>query len=901
MRTARCHVRDLWECWKGHVSYHRQVRELRRLSNHKRRQLWSEQLERAEAALDRNDSHAFYKVVKQLAPRQPRERVQLRDDHGAVLSVEAEQDAMLQHWTKVFDHRSIPVQGWVLSEALDVSWDEACQAMRKLSARKAVAPGCAPGAAWKYAPDEVVDCLQAYMQDVWSQGVIDLDPRLARAWLHFLTKAGRLCRKPGDLRPIALQPSAGKVLSIVLCARLQPHVDALAQAWPQFAYLQRRGTSEAITRVVAHCSAIRAQLKEQQRDIHARHAGVQVKPFVGGAQLSIDMSQAFNLIPRAEMWRALIWARVPEPLVQAIMQLHECSSYQLGRPGDEDTVPLLKLQRGARQWLERHQQDHPFPCYAVAAVCARAQCVLAELSTLQPRRHRSSGQPAQEGSQAPDGTQASHAAATLVELPSMQSVYECQECGQTFPTLHLLKTHEGKRHKLLAPVRHFDATDRASYSKEGLPICRFCDAKFTKWGSLQRHLKRNGCPALRRQADRSDDAPSVAAALPSVPSVPSAALCGVQDSSEPQPVLNAGAQPKTSIWHSMPQIETESPDQPVIQWANVLALPAPRRWTDLVAASSGLDRALARVQFVERAEAAQASAQASVLFGHLLPAASKLAEIADMDADLRNAKRPREIAKPKAPGPRKGNPQGGKGRGRGHRQWGRGGGQGRTSLEELVRLMAQVLLRQGDQLQRLSLDTGFFLILQTPPQPGSITNTMFRVTSAWKKMMKETPEKLDRPLRQNMIECLFLELAARAQLVRKPEAKAEAQQLGIINDKGDWNYRIWNATSQQLEVDQKRMPLKADTFLEQIDKATAIVRRPDVITRFQAIAPLSETTENASIPFLLDLSLREQELHNIMLEWCELAVFELLAGRLRRARLKRPAQLEKLQELLNAL
>ncbi|CAE7528703.1 Pol [Symbiodinium sp. CCMP2592] len=281
--------------------------------------------------------------------RTARERVQLRDDHGAVLSVEAEQDAMLQHWTKVFDHRSIPVQDWVLSEALDVSWDEACQAMRKLSARKAVAPGCAPGAAWKYAPDEVVDCLQAYMQDVWSQGVIDLDPRLARAWLHFLTKAGRLCRKPGDLRPIALQPSAGKVLSVVLCARLQPHVDALAQAWPQFAYLQRRGTSEAITRVVAHCSAIRAQLKEQQWDIHARHAGVQVKPFVGGAQLSIDMSQAFNLIPRAEMWRALIWARVPEPLVQAIMQLHECSSYQLGRPGDEDTVAHIAVTRGVKQ------------------------------------------------------------------------------------------------------------------------------------------------------------------------------------------------------------------------------------------------------------------------------------------------------------------------------------------------------------------------------------------------------------------------------------------------------------------------------------------------------------------------------------------------------------------------
>ena len=46
-------------------------------------------------------------------------------------------------------------------------------------------------------------------------------------------------------------------------------------------------------------------------------------------------------------------------------------------------------------------------------------------------------------------------------------------------------------------------------------------------------------------------------------------------------------------------------------------------------------------------------------------------------------------------------------------------GIGRFFTEELVRLVAQMLLRQGDHLLRLSLDTGFFLVLQTPPQPGA--------------------------------------------------------------------------------------------------------------------------------------------------------------------------------------
>ena len=62
-------------------------------------------------------------------------------------------------------------------------------------------------------------------------------------------------------------------------------VDVLAQAWPQFAYLQRRGTAEAIARIATHCQRVRSQLQDQKLYVHA---GARVRPLAGGAQLSID-------------------------------------------------------------------------------------------------------------------------------------------------------------------------------------------------------------------------------------------------------------------------------------------------------------------------------------------------------------------------------------------------------------------------------------------------------------------------------------------------------------------------------------------------------------------------------------------------------------------------------------
>ena len=217
-----------------------------------------------------------------MAPRGEQGRVQLRSSTGDVLTAADELEVMHKHWKGVFDLRSLAEQEWELLDGLDIQLEEVRAAVRALSLWKATMPGTAPSAAWKCGGDQLVIKLHAYLQHRWGPGILAHDAHLTQSWLHFLRKPGRTLRGPSDLRPIALQPGACKIFSSVMKCRLQPFVEALALRYPQFAYVPGRGTLEAISLVADHCDRVRAAVRAQRMDLHAKHAGVQQAPCSGG-------------------------------------------------------------------------------------------------------------------------------------------------------------------------------------------------------------------------------------------------------------------------------------------------------------------------------------------------------------------------------------------------------------------------------------------------------------------------------------------------------------------------------------------------------------------------------------------------------------------------------------------
>ena len=338
-------VHGVLAVWKKWAQFQKLRKQLRKASAEKRRQRWDTQLQEAEQALDKGDAHAFYSAIKRMAPRVERGRVQLRSKTGDVLTVEE----VYLRWRKVFDVRSLPAQDWFLLRPMDIGLDEVHAAIQALAARRASMPGTVPGVAWKFGGPSIAELMWGILQREWGAGKLQHDSFLTRSWLHFLEKPGRTLRDPSDLRPIALQPVASKVFSALIRNKLKPYLDQIILRYPQYAYVEGRGTAEAISRVAQHCSRVRNVVRGQKQDLRSKFAGIKKAACSGGCQLSIDLSRAFDSVPRSALLRAMEWASIPADLCALVISWHEASTYILGDRSDAARWREIHVTRGVKQ------------------------------------------------------------------------------------------------------------------------------------------------------------------------------------------------------------------------------------------------------------------------------------------------------------------------------------------------------------------------------------------------------------------------------------------------------------------------------------------------------------------------------------------------------------------------
>ena len=72
-----------------------------------------------------------------------------------------------------------------------------------------------------------------------------------------------------------------------------------------------------------------------------------------------------------------------------------------------------------------------------------------------------------------------------------QECWACPECDDTFPTAAALKIHAQRTHGRRDEPRPI--FDKARHAIGGLPTCRFCCKKFSRWQTLQHHIDTMAC------------------------------------------------------------------------------------------------------------------------------------------------------------------------------------------------------------------------------------------------------------------------------------------------------------------------------------------------------------------------------------------------------------------------
>lgn len=296
-------------------------------------------LDSAEAAARQNDMSQLYHTINRLTPKAKPEKLQLRSDTGQLLGPTESFQMLCQYVSGTWHGTPLepccaPAPGVPFSES------DLVQAVRRMKGMKSMAPHKSPGFSLNSTAQVIASHLMPLLQKWWNMTPPHIPQEWRDGWLFLLPKPSKKPDKPNNLRPPALQEGLGKaVLSIVSMQARQQAMPKIAP-FPQFAYMQGRGCEDAIARAVQHCNQVISMKKRFVVDMSPPKV-------YGGVTLSIDLKQAFDTVPRAELFSGLENLGVHSPQCTLLRAWHEGTCYHITHKFQTASIPVsLGIRQG---------------------------------------------------------------------------------------------------------------------------------------------------------------------------------------------------------------------------------------------------------------------------------------------------------------------------------------------------------------------------------------------------------------------------------------------------------------------------------------------------------------------------------------------------------------------------
>ena len=350
-RTLRLRGRSVglvayaFEAFRRHAAFNRCQKALRQRGRERRKAVIHEVLQAAEDAAKVGDMHALYQHVRRLAPKAPRERIQIRGPDNSILDPRQEFEAILKYFTKLYSQGPANAAVYHLSHDYNITDDEILYSLKQQTAGKAVPKDKVPPDVWKRCATILLPYVQMLFRQHLRAGAIALPTDWRDGWLHLLPKPNKPTKIPANLRPIALQCPLGKCLARIIKTRILTNLLPRLDDVPQYAYLPGRSTYNAISRIAQHCRNARTQLAGLRREVHDRRAGRACVQAEGAALLSIDMSKAFDQVSHEYLAASMRHLGIDEDTIHLTLALHQ-SSYHILHHNHEGHIMLCN---GIRQ------------------------------------------------------------------------------------------------------------------------------------------------------------------------------------------------------------------------------------------------------------------------------------------------------------------------------------------------------------------------------------------------------------------------------------------------------------------------------------------------------------------------------------------------------------------------
>ena len=288
----------------------------------------------------------LYQVSSKLRPKSSRRTIHFRDASGHLMSPTQELQALQEYFTELYQSASVAFADWRLVEPMNITNEEVSNALAQVSGRKALPPGQAPASLWKATAPILTPYIADTFNKILQPGTLHVPEDWHRSQLTLIPKPNKPPSAPSNLRPISVLPMWSNLLAKIAADRLRPFLLTALQDVPQFAYLAGRQVADALDRVASHCFRVPESLQGGGRSIFKLHKGLKDSALNGGMQLSLDLSKAYDRLPRARLLQTLERIGTPSDLVSLIMFIHDQALIVLTK---HEASTQVRMGRGIRQ------------------------------------------------------------------------------------------------------------------------------------------------------------------------------------------------------------------------------------------------------------------------------------------------------------------------------------------------------------------------------------------------------------------------------------------------------------------------------------------------------------------------------------------------------------------------
>ena len=339
-----------WRCW---VDFQRAHALHKDRSRQRSKQRKLDILETAQQASNEGNAYKVWQAVKKLVPKAPRKQLQLHR-HGAMMTFREELDWIVEAYGNRYGEQAqvdaLPVcQVDKSFKTFSINSDDLEAQLSKLNPRKAVPKGTTPSVVWKACSQIVAEPVAATFNLLWQEDEPKVEQSWADAEVALLPKSHGRSATPEDWRPIGLQDPLGKCVMGLVVAQARQAIVQMVMRYPQCAYLPGRSTSTALKQVFRHCFDIRRECERTRVNIHQRHQGQRSTQCLGGLQISLDLSAAFDVVHWSHLKTALDQAGVCLLVQEVILTWLTQVRYLFNHRGHQGVVkPKWGLRQGCK-------------------------------------------------------------------------------------------------------------------------------------------------------------------------------------------------------------------------------------------------------------------------------------------------------------------------------------------------------------------------------------------------------------------------------------------------------------------------------------------------------------------------------------------------------------------------